>query len=108
MLVFFAVTAGLTVGVFAGMLALLCELRLTVSVYIVLAFVAVLVAACFYRLQLGRKRFRMQQAIADGFVGERLPMCLRCGYDLRAAESAVCPECGNAVVATSDSQAVGR
>ena len=44
--------------------------------------------------RLGRRQ--MQASIRTQLRERGLPVCLRCGYDLRGNESGVCPECGTA------------
>jgi uncharacterized paraquat-inducible protein A len=57
------------------------------------------VGICFYLSYIGRIRIQMRETIAEAFRGERLPFCMNCGYDLRAAAEERCPECGAAVKA---------
>jgi hypothetical protein len=59
--------------------------------------IAVALAAGLYGYQLARVRSIMRRVIADGFRGERMPFCFKCGYDLRGLASIRCPECGSDV-----------
>ena len=50
-----------------------------------------------YQYGLLRIRGQLRIALHDGFVGERLPICLQCGYDLEQGMGERCPECGAGV-----------
>jgi len=54
----------------------------------------------FYIMQMRSLRIALRKAIADGFRGEHPPFCFACGYDLRAATTAVCSECGRPTIET--------
>jgi hypothetical protein len=53
----------------------------------------VLVWVIVYQYQLIRIRAAARLEIMKLLKGRRLPVCLRCGYDLTAIESDRCPEC---------------
>lgn len=63
------------------------------------AAIAVGTSIGVYLYRLKRIRADMRRTLADAFVGERPPFCLKCGYDLRASDATRCPECGNAIPA---------
>lgn len=50
-----------------------------------------------YAIYLRALRVDVQSAIFDGSRGQRLPVCLHCGYDLRGTATDACPECGRNV-----------
>ena len=56
--------------------------------------VLVVVAVGWYQFILWRMRIAMRLAIMDGLEGERVPTCLKCGYNSREASQDRCTECG--------------
>ena len=61
------------------------------------AAVGGLLAVGIYVLQMHRIRVVIRRVVASTYVGERLPFCFHCGYDLRESHGAGCPECGRDV-----------
>jgi hypothetical protein len=51
-------------------------------------------SAAWYQLILWRIRISVRTQIMDGFAGQRVPVCLRCGYDVAGVRGDRCPECG--------------
>ena len=47
-----------------------------------------------YQMQLRGIRLQIREAIFRASAGDRLPVCLKCGYDLEGAAGDRCPECG--------------
>ncbi|HVP72118.1 MAG TPA: hypothetical protein VMS30_00170 [Phycisphaerales bacterium] len=61
------------------------------------ATAGVLVAALIMQVHLCLARLTMRAQIMNLLRGERVPVCLRCGYDQSGNESDRCPECGASV-----------
>ncbi len=55
-------------------------------------------AVFIWRLLLLRIRAALRLTLKQQLRGQRLPVCLDCGYDVRGGESDRCPECGALVV----------
>ena len=53
-----------------------------------------LVAVVIHLLQVRQIRLDIRRHIQKAFAGQRSPICLTCGFDLRGTERGVCPECG--------------
>jgi hypothetical protein len=87
--------AGVFVGAVAGASAYRLGEAIGASTAIAGFFLG---AGLFYQGLLGAIHRQMRLTIAKAFDGQRLPFCLFCGYDLRAATADICPECGKGVV----------
>lgn len=79
--------------VFSGALAMFIGWRSELYVYIVTPC-GLLLAIAWWQIELLRIRSELRQVVKDAFRGERLPACLKCGYDLRGSAVDPCPECG--------------
>lgn len=55
-----------------------------------------LVAAITYQFRILQIRSQLRRFLKDAFKGERLPMCIECGYDMHGTSQDHCPECGSA------------
>ncbi len=53
-----------------------------------------LAAAATWQYSIFRIRIALRSELLRGLRGTMLPVCLRCGYDLRAIRADRCPECG--------------
>ena len=51
-----------------------------------------------FQLEMANIRRSLRRFLFDHFRGKRLPVCLRCGYDLTDNQTDRCPECGANVV----------
>lgn len=51
-----------------------------------------------YQFFLRRVRIDIREAIVEAYRGERLPVCLKCGYPLEGIEGGKCPECGHGIM----------
>jgi hypothetical protein len=88
-------------GVLVGLLGVAIvqrEFNLTEPIAFLVPMVLVVIAG--YVHELNRMRRSLRRTIIDAFRGQKLPFCMNCGYDLRAAERNRCPECGAAVMVT--------
>ncbi len=65
---------------------------------IVSGIAAVLTVIVSYQFCMRIIRADLRLTLINGFRGERLPICLGCGYDLKGIEGDQCPECGKGVV----------
>lgn len=74
------------------------------------AFLVTMIGALIlgYAYELRRLRRSLQRTIIEAFRGQRLPFCIACGYDLRAATSGTCPECGAGVMVRRSVEAEQR
>ncbi|WP_432799265.1 hypothetical protein [Poriferisphaera sp. WC338] len=61
-----------------------------------------LCTAVVYQWQMLRLRVRIRLTIMEMSTGEKVPACLACGFDLRASEGDLCPECGANVVVPAE------
>ncbi len=52
------------------------------------------VAALTFQVEMWDIRLALRLFLFEHFRGEKLPVCLRCGYDLTGNETDRCPECG--------------
>ncbi len=57
------------------------------------AMVGVFSVLISYQVQMAYIRITLRAQLVDGLRGKRLPVCLRCGYDLGHATTDRCPEC---------------
>jgi predicted RNA-binding Zn-ribbon protein involved in translation (DUF1610 family) len=90
-----SVMAGLIVSVVSG--AVVYSLGNAIEAATAISGLLVGTGLCYQGL-LRRIQRDMRLTIARAFDGQRLPFCLFCGYDLRAATADKCPECGKGVV----------
>ena len=60
--------------------------------------IAVLMTAASYQFCMRIIRADLRMTLVNGFSGEKLPVCLGCGYDLKGIEGNRCPECGKGIV----------
>jgi len=83
------VGGGLTMGV-------LTELRGASSLLIGFlgGVTGLTLALLWFQAQMLRVRSSIRRTIKDALGDERTPVCLDCGYDLRAVQADRCPECG--------------
>ena len=59
--------------------------------------VGVLVAALVMQVYLRLARLTMRAQIMNLMRGERVPLCLKCGYDQSGNQTNRCPECGTSI-----------
>ena len=64
-----------------------------VAPYLRLLFIAVFPLGSGYILLRWRRR-SIQRNLRRQLIASGVPICIRCGYDLRGQEDARCPECG--------------
>ena len=88
---------GLVFGNLAGFaLSQLLDLRMPVGAIVTLTLVASS-ATLFYQWFLLRVRGQLLLSLERAAREKRLPMCLRCGYNLEGLPGDVCPECGTRI-----------
>jgi len=51
-----------------------------------------------YQFLLLRIRVHVRLEVMRGFEGRQLPVCLKCGYDLKGLAESKCPECGARII----------
>ena len=76
-------------------LGLCCTVHLAITIP-----VAVGLAFWMYLRQINRLRTEMRAEIMEQYIGDRPPICLECGYDLRGSAADRCPECGAIIPGT--------
>lgn len=59
--------------------------------------IGVVTAVALYQYHMRSLRIDLQRQIIEAYRGKQLPICLKCGYDLRGTEAVACPECGAGV-----------
>jgi DNA-directed RNA polymerase subunit RPC12/RpoP len=69
--------------------------------------VAGVVGCVVYQVQLHRIRSEVRSTIKRELEGERVPVCLNCGYDVQGARDPRCPECGAGIVVPRGGEAGG-
>jgi hypothetical protein len=62
-------------------------------------------AALVYLLQVRSLHRQLRDQIRNMLKGQRSPICLSCAYDLRGANTDVCPECGRSIILATDDAA---
>jgi hypothetical protein len=90
------VKASLWSFIASGLLSVALQSRgvsnVTLAACHVVAFAMVFVAA--FQFQFIRQRSQLRLELMKSFKGQRLPVCLACGYDQSANITDRCPECG--------------
>ncbi|HPF41137.1 MAG TPA: hypothetical protein PK093_21060 [Phycisphaerae bacterium] len=64
-----------------------------VAPYLRLFLIVLFPFSCGYALLRWRRR-SIQRNLRRQLIASGVPICIRCGYDLRGQEDARCPECG--------------
>ena len=88
---------------FVGVVGGLCAVAIVERMFgyanpVVFIAASILVLLAGYLFELQRMRRSLRRTILHAYRGERLPFCMYCGYDLRAAATNKCPECGRGIV----------
>lgn len=78
-------------GIFAGGMGL-------VAISLTFLIAALLGGVLMFQFQMRRIRLSLRLFLFEHFRGRKLPVCLRCGYDLTGNATDRCPECGANVV----------